>query len=81
MVPVWLTAFVDIVTDDVVPLPFMIRLPAVPAVPPVSVSALVSVGTRVRLLFKVMSELNVQATLLVIVDVPILPEATVIGLV
>ena len=68
------------VTAADVPVPLMIRF-AVPVIPPPKVSRWVKVGASVRLLLSVMAPLKVLAALLVIFKVlPLLPEATVIGL-
>jgi len=78
MVPM-LLMLLEIVVAAVVPVPLIIRLP-VPVMAPLKVSRLVKVGARVRLLFKVTAPLKILAALLVIFSVPLLPEATVIGL-
>lgn len=51
----------------------------VPVIPPVNVFVSAPVEARVKLLFIVIAPLKVLAAVQVIVDVPVLPEAIVIG--
>jgi len=79
MVPVLLTELVVKLTMPVVPVPLRRTLP-VPVTPPDKVSPKVVVDTSVTSwLLNVMAPLKVEAALLVMVAVPVLPDATVIG--
>jgi len=79
MVPVLFTLAVVKLTMPVVPVPVIVTLP-VPVTPPDNVSPKVNVDAAVKLwLDRVMGPLKVAAAVLVMVAVPVLPEATVIG--
>ena len=78
IVPVLLTGFVDNVTTDA-PVPLIVMFP-VPVMPPLRVSV-PELGVILKLLLSVTAPLKVVVVLPSILNVPLLPDATVIAFV